>query len=457
MESDKILERLRDIEARLLKLEDAAKNDVVLREKLNTLNIFADLATQQLKTKVQAPEPGTATPALNSGFHGKQVSPSISYLGSMKVNPGLEHVQLGSGEAFSPGSKNGSPFSSIGADAPAIPGSKLRTLVALERLGPNASATDVMKATQRSRSVESNYLNQLWKEGLLVKRQTPDGSILFSLNALGHSALQQNARITTLKDQPVVSSPLRIEKMPGYLPPRDGVAFEDAMRPSFEVRPSDAGSILACADISVTPLILRGEGQESTRCYLGIALLDSEYNVMVNLEECIGKPVPHASSLDEVDVGFTSFEGNVTGLKLSGLNLHSFPENVLDLKELKYLDLSNNNIKQLPDAIGSLKNLEFLVINNNKVRGLPDTIGQLKSLISLDVYRNDISAIPKDVGNLESLVRFDAHDNKIVHLPASLLNLKKLKYLFLNENQLQNVDGSLNEWLEQFKKQSCAK
>ena len=63
--------------------------------------------------------------------------------------------------------------------------SKLKTLSALANEKHPVSAKEIISTTSRSRSVESNYLNQLWKENFLEKTQDPDGSMLFSLNNVG--------------------------------------------------------------------------------------------------------------------------------------------------------------------------------------------------------------------------------------------------------------------------------
>jgi DNA-binding MarR family transcriptional regulator len=92
--------------------------------------------------------------------------------------------------------------------------SKERTLRAIAESGVPASAKDIISKTLRSRSVESNYLNQLWKDGFLEKTQDQDGSMLYYLNEEGNNIVNFLKLGSLLKIGPSLKSIHRRDEEP---------------------------------------------------------------------------------------------------------------------------------------------------------------------------------------------------------------------------------------------------
>lgn len=85
----------------------------------------------------------------------------------------------------------------------------------------------------------------------------------------------------------------------------------------------------------------------------------------------------------------------ITKLNLSGLNLGSFPENIIEYPNLTKLVLSNNKIKAIPGYILKLKKLKVLDLANNDIKVLHSAVFKLPKLRILNLYGNHIVKFPK--------------------------------------------------------------
>lgn len=137
----------------------------------------------------------------------------------------------------------------------------------------------------------------------------------------------------------------------------------------------------------------------------------------------------------------------VVKLSLRKQGLKEFPEQILKLKNLQYLDLSKNKIESLPDSIVQLTQLQFLIVSKNELLALPNTIGRLKNLKILKAAQNKIARIPYSFGDLENLEYLDMWDNELDYFPESMSKLKNLEVMDLrnilisqeNQNYIQSL------------------
>lgn len=123
-------------------------------------------------------------------------------------------------------------------------------------------------------------------------------------------------------------------------------------------------------------------------------------------------------------------------LRLSKLHLKEFPTEILQLKNLQYLDVSKNRIVKIPSEIKQLNNLRVLNISKNKIESLPDEICELIQLEKLIANQNQLVKLPEKIGDLKRLVVLDLWDTEITSLPESAQHLKNLKLLDLRHIQL---------------------
>ncbi len=137
----------------------------------------------------------------------------------------------------------------------------------------------------------------------------------------------------------------------------------------------------------------------------------------------------------------------VIKLELRKAKLKAFPPEILQMKNLQYLDLSKNSIRELPHEIGELKNLQYLSVARNKLEDFPMELGELTNLYYLNANNNNLSSLPSSIGNLVNLKNMDLWSNYIETFPTEIKNLKYLQFLDLRiivisdaeQNRLQGL------------------
>jgi len=127
---------------------------------------------------------------------------------------------------------------------------------------------------------------------------------------------------------------------------------------------------------------------------------------------------------------------NLKSLNLEDIEFKTFPEKILELKKLEYLNLNSIGLQSIPDEIGNLKNLNELLLESNDISKLPKQIGDLENLKTLDLSYNRLTDIPEQIGNLKKLQKLDLSDNELVSIPSFLSNLDNLEVLYLDYNKI---------------------
>lgn len=121
----------------------------------------------------------------------------------------------------------------------------------------------------------------------------------------------------------------------------------------------------------------------------------------------------------------------VLKLVLRKQHLKAFPNEILKLKKLQYLDISKNSISELPDSIDVLKDLQYLACSKTGLKTLPKEIGKLQNLTYLNLNQNDLQYLPPQIGNLEKLQILDLWSNSFEEYPNTLSGLKSLRVIDL--------------------------
>jgi hypothetical protein len=130
-------------------------------------------------------------------------------------------------------------------------------------------------------------------------------------------------------------------------------------------------------------------------------------------------------------------------LDLSGLNLNTIPDSLVQLSDLQSLNLSNNQISTIPDSLVQLVKLKGLQLQHNQIVTIPESLAQLTNLHVLGLWRNKISTIPDSMSHLANLRFLGLGGNQITTIPDSLAQLAELQELFLWDNQIAIIP----EWL----------
>lgn len=149
-------------------------------------------------------------------------------------------------------------------------------------------------------------------------------------------------------------------------------------------------------------------------------------------------------------------------LNLSKENLKEFPEDILKLKELRYLTLdsnlitsipagisglqkmsyfsiSGNLLTEIPGSFGELSNLEYVYLDNNQITSLPVEFFKLAKLRELFINSNQISSLPREIKVLKELRRLVAANNKLTGLPDEIGYVYNLRKLSLSKNQIKEL------------------
>jgi hypothetical protein len=129
--------------------------------------------------------------------------------------------------------------------------------------------------------------------------------------------------------------------------------------------------------------------------------------------------------------------------KLVGNKLTEFPDAVLQLTNLKILNLSWNQITAIPEAIGQLLNLTQLNLHSNQITSIPEELGQLSNLTQLDLRSNQITSIPENLGQLSNLTQLYLGNNQITSIPEDLGQLSNLTELSLIYNQITAIPEAI--------------
>jgi len=103
------------------------------------------------------------------------------------------------------------------------------------------------------------------------------------------------------------------------------------------------------------------------------------------------------------------------------LGLSEIPSEILNLKNLTYLNLNSNSITELPKTFSNLKSLGTLFLNNNQFTKVPDSIIELPKLHNLCMKNNKISEIPVALTDVWNARIEDPSYRGSIYIPCNLI------------------------------------
>lgn len=191
----------------------------------------------------------------------------------------------------------------------------------------------------------------------------------------------------------------------------------------------------------------------NTEDYHGIPVASGDCKALQELEELIGKPIPHYDTSDENkrrgrqevawdDFGFETKDNRVVILGLHKQKLTHLPSSVTNMTKLRKLFLGNNSISELPASLCQLEELVHLTLNDNDLSEYPSCLGGLRFLDKLDLSYNSLKVIPPTIENLAYLEHLDISYNEVETLPDSFGELVELEKLELTENRIERLPTS---------------
>jgi len=131
---------------------------------------------------------------------------------------------------------------------------------------------------------------------------------------------------------------------------------------------------------------------------------------------------------------------NLKNLKYLNLDFNyikDIPSWIIELSNLELISLGNNNLNTLPSDLSYLKQLKILYLNNNYFKTFPDCLVHIATLEDLNLSYNYLMDLPSNISNLKNLNRFSIEANLFAELPRQLLTLSNLEILNVGSNRIR--------------------
>nr|WP_322734435.1 leucine-rich repeat domain-containing protein [Nostoc sp. DedVER02]MDZ7987788.1 leucine-rich repeat domain-containing protein [Nostoc sp. DedVER02] len=137
------------------------------------------------------------------------------------------------------------------------------------------------------------------------------------------------------------------------------------------------------------------------------------------------------------------YVGNRFLQKVSGNNLKTLPLELLDLPNLRKLDISDNPLESIPDVVTQILHLEELILIRVELTKIPNAIAKLTNLTQLHLSDNKITQIPEAIAKLTNLTQLYLSDNQITEIPEAIAKLTNLTQLDLSKNQITEIPEAI--------------
>jgi Leucine-rich repeat (LRR) protein len=177
----------------------------------------------------------------------------------------------------------------------------------------------------------------------------------------------------------------------------------------------------------VTHLNLQNYGLESVPkeiyAFKNMVTLDLSMNSLHSLPLEMKSQLPHLEELFLVKNQFTTI-GN----------------DIIQLTQLRILNVSENPILTIAPEINSMKKLSALKISSTdpNVKFQP-SIWELNNLEHVFLLKLNISSISPEIKNWSILKELCLNDNKLESIPSELFNNPQIEYLGFGNNNIQTI------------------
>lgn len=138
----------------------------------------------------------------------------------------------------------------------------------------------------------------------------------------------------------------------------------------------------------------------------------------------------NAKEFTDLTIALTK-KDSVVKLVLRKKKYKEFPKEILQFKNLQYLDISKNTIRYLPDSIVTLTKLQVFICSKTELDSLPYNFGELSNLKQINCNQNELTILPYSFAHLSKLEYADFWDNNMDQFQPNIGELKSLKKLDL--------------------------
>lgn len=119
------------------------------------------------------------------------------------------------------------------------------------------------------------------------------------------------------------------------------------------------------------------------------------------------------------------------------------PEEMSQMKSLRWIEIRNKKIKKLPTDIGNLKDLEHLNLDMDSLEEIPESLKKCKNIEAIYVRSKIIKKLPDIFDNFPKLSTVYVDIPELEELPESLKRLQNLKVLVLSMPKLKEFPEEL--------------
>ena len=128
-------------------------------------------------------------------------------------------------------------------------------------------------------------------------------------------------------------------------------------------------------------------------------------------------------------------------LNLKQNNIKTLPDNIVDLKLIKDLNLSYNHLEgtQNFEFLAKLPKLYSLWLDHNEIKELPETIGKLDQVRFLYIDHNELSQLPATMKDMRKVWVIHGGYNKFEELPPVFTEIPGLFMVHMNNNQISII------------------
>jgi internalin A len=131
---------------------------------------------------------------------------------------------------------------------------------------------------------------------------------------------------------------------------------------------------------------------------------------------------------------------NLEALIISNVNLGSIPSFVLDMKNLKHLELRACGITEIPDEISNLTNLTDLDLGDNSgLKEVNEEVFNLSKLHYLGLGYTGIKELSPSIEKLQDLGVLHISKTKITKFPESIVNCHWLQVIYAGFNDIKTL------------------
>lgn len=120
----------------------------------------------------------------------------------------------------------------------------------------------------------------------------------------------------------------------------------------------------------------------------------------------------------------------------SKLKWKEVPNELQELKDLRYLLMSRNKLATLPSWLSSLADLRVVIADHNRLTSFPEVLLDMPQLVQVSLGENFIDGIPLDIDRMNQLRFLGLWGNVLARFPASLGDLNHLEVLDLLHNDM---------------------